>query len=187
MRLLIVDNYDSFTYNLFHYVNQFVDDVIVLKNDQVDLSQIRQFDKIILSPGPGLPSEHENLFKIIEYSLTKSVLGVCLGHQAIAEYFGARLLNLDNVNHGISTEISIVEPDNMFNSIPKKINVGLYHSWIVDKEKLPRDLIITSVNEKGNIYSLKHSKLNIRGVQFHPESIMTENGLKMIENWIKLN
>ncbi len=187
MRLLIVDNYDSFTYNLFHYVNQFVDDVIVVKNDHVDLSQIRQFDKIILSPGPGLPSEHENLFKIIEYSLTKSVLGVCLGHQAIAEYFGARLLNLDNVNHGISTEISIVEPDNMFNSIPKKINVGLYHSWIVNKEKLPRDLIITSVNEKGNIYSLKHSKLDIRGVQFHPESIMTENGLKMIENWIKLN
>ena len=187
MRLLIVDNYDSFTYNLFHYVNQFVDDVIVVKNDHVDLSQIRQFDKIILSPGPGLPSEHENLFKIIEYSLTKSVLGVCLGHQAIAEYFGARLLNLDKVNHGISTEISIVESDNMFNSIPKKINVGLYHSWIVDKEKLPRDLIITSVNEKGNIYSLKHSKLDIRGVQFHPESIMTENGLKMIENWIKLN
>ena len=99
MRLLIVDNYDSFTYNLFHYVNQFVDDVIVVKNDLVDLSQIRKFDKIILSPGPGLPSEHENLFKIIEYSLTKSVLGVCLGHQAIAEYFGARLLNLDNVNH----------------------------------------------------------------------------------------
>ena len=187
MRLLIVDNYDSFTYNLFHYVNQFVDDVIVVKNDHVDLSQIRQFDKIILSPGPGLPSEHENLFKIIEYSLTKSVLGVCLGHQAIAEYFGARLLNLENVNHGISTEISIVESDNMFNSIPKKINVGLYHSWIVNKEKLPRDLIITSVNEKGNIYSLKHSKLDIRGVQFHPESIMTENGLKMIENWIKLN
>lgn len=187
MRLLIVDNYDSFTYNLFHYVNQFVDDVIVVKNDHVDLSQIRQFDKIILSPGPGLPSEHENLFKIIEYSLTKSVLGVCLGHQAIAEYFGARLLNLDKVNHGISTEISIVESDNMFNSIPKKINVGLYHSWLVDKEKLPRDLIITSVNEKGNIYSLKHSKLDIRGVQFHPESIMTENGLKMIENWIKLN
>ena len=187
MRLLIVDNYDSFTYNLFHYVNQFVDDVIVVKNDQVDLSQIRQFDKIILSPGPGLPSEHENLFKIIEYSLTKSVLGVCLGHQAIAEYFGARLLNLENVNHGISTEISIVESDNMFNSIPQKINVGLYHSWFVDKEKLPSDLIITSVNEKGNIYSLKHSKLDIRGVQFHPESIMTENGLKMIENWIKLN
>ena len=187
MRLLIVDNYDSFTYNLFHYVNQFVDDVIVVKNDHVDLSQIRQFDKIILSPGPGLPCEHENLFKIIEYSLTKSVLGVCLGHQAIAEYFGARLLNLDNVNHGISTEISIVESDNMFNSIPKKINVGLYHSWFVDKEKLPRDLIITSVNEKGYIYSLKHSKLDIRGVQFHPESIMTENGLKMIENWIKLN
>ena len=187
MRLLIVDNYDSFTYNLFHYVNQFVDDVIVVKNDHVDLSQIRQFDKIILSPGPGLPSEHENLFKIIEYSLTKSVLGVCLGHQAIAEYFGARLLNLDKVNHGISTEISIVESDNMFNSIPKKINVGLYHSWFVDKEKLPIDLIITSVNEKGNIYSLKHSKLDIRGVQFHPESIMTENGLKMIENWIKLN
>ena len=112
---------------------------------------------------------------------------VCLGHQAIAEYFGARLLNLDKVNHGISTEISIVESDNMFNSIPKKINVGLYHSWFVDKEKLPRDLVITSVNEKGNIYSLKHSKLDIRGVQFHPESIMTENGLKMIENWIKLN
>ena len=184
MKLLIVDNYDSFTYNLYHYVNQFVNNVEVVKNDQVNLSKINNFDKIILSPGPGLPNEHENLFKIIDILKEKSLLGVCLGHQAIAEYFGANLLNLDLVNHGVSNEIIINENDYIFNSLPKKINVGLYHSWFVDKKNFPKELIVTSNNKAGNIYSFKHSKFDIRGVQFHPESIMTEYGLKIIENWV---
>ena len=184
MKLLIVDNYDSFTYNLYHYVNQFVNNVEVVKNDQVKLSKINNFDKIILSPGPGLPNEHENLFEIIDISKEKSLLGVCLGHQAIAEYFGANLLNLDLVNHGVSNEIIITENDYIFNSLPKKINVGLYHSWFVDKKNFPKELIVTSNNKAGNIYSFKHSKFDIRGVQFHPESIMTEYGLKIIENWV---
>tara|TARA_Y100000746_G_scaffold230574_1_gene242422 strand:- start:210 stop:773 length:564 start_codon:yes stop_codon:yes gene_type:complete len=187
VKLLIVDNYDSFTYNLYHYVNQFVSDVVVVKNDKVNLSQIENFDKIILSPGPGLPNEHENLFKIIDASKDKSLFGVCLGHQAIAEYFGANLLNLNVVNHGVSHEIILVDNDYIFNSLPKKFNVGLYHSWFVNRKKLPKELIITSENIEGNIYSFKHAKLDIRGVQFHPESIMTEYGLKIIENWITFN
>ena len=187
MKLLIVDNYDSFTYNLYHYVNQFVSDVVVVRNDEVKLSQIKSFDKIILSPGPGLPNEHKNLFKIIEASIDKSLLGVCLGHQAIAEYFGANLLNLDVVNHGVFNEISLVATDYIFNSLPIKFNVGLYHSWFVNRKELPKELIITSENKEGNIYSFKHAKLDVRGVQFHPESIMTEYGLKIIENWIKFN
>jgi anthranilate synthase component 2 len=187
VRLLIVDNYDSFTYNLYHYANQFIKDVEVKKNDEVDISKINDFDKIILSPGPGLPHEHKNLFKIIEASINKSLLGVCLGHQAIAEYFGASLTNLDYVNHGVSTEIKVVDFDCLFNNLPNKFNVGLYHSWFVSKKSFPKDLIITSENKLGNIYSFRHINYDIRGVQFHPESIMTENGLKMIENWIKFN
>ena len=187
MRLLIVDNYDSFTYNLYHYANQFIKDIEVKKNDEVDISKINDFDKIILSPGPGLPHEHKNLFKIIEASLKKSLLGVCLGHQAIAEYFGASLTNLDYVNHGVFTQIEVVGFDYLFNNLPNKLNVGIYHSWFVSKKSFPKELKITSENKLGNIYSFRHIHQDIRGVQFHPESIMTEHGLKMIENWIKFN
>tara|TARA_B100000965_G_scaffold385889_1_gene387570 strand:- start:192 stop:752 length:561 start_codon:yes stop_codon:yes gene_type:complete len=185
MKLLIIDNYDSFTYNLYHYACQFCSSVQVLKNDEVKIEYLEYYDKIILSPGPGLPREHNNLFKIIDVSINKPLLGVCLGHQAIAEYFGATLLNLNNVNHGISCEICIKNKDYIFNSIPEKLNVGLYHSWFVDKNNFPDNLIITSENDKGDIYSFRHKKLDIRGFQFHPESIMTEYGLQMIKNWIE--
>jgi len=187
VKLLIVDNYDSFTYNLYHYVNQFISEVDVLKNDKVKISQIKNYDKIILSPGPGLPREHKNLFKIIDAAINKSLLGVCLGHQAIAEYFGADLLNLDMVNHGVSQEISLIEYDYIYNSLPDRFNVGLYHSWFIDRKNFPKDLIVTSENSKGNICSFKHACLDIKGVQFHPESILTDYGLKIIENWIKFN
>jgi anthranilate synthase component 2 len=184
VKVLIVDNYDSFTFNLYHYVMQFNCDVTVIKNDQVDLNLIRDFDKIILSPGPGLPNEHKNLMEIIKISINKPLLGVCLGHQAIAEYFGASLINLDNVNHGISTEISVIKADCIFNDINKKTNVGLYHSWVIDRKNFPNCLDITSVSKKGFISSFCHKELDVRGVQFHPESILTESGLKMIENWL---
>ena len=163
---------------------QFNCDVTVVKNDKVDLNLIKDFDKIILSPGPGLPNEHKNLMEIIKISINKPLLGVCLGHQAIAEYFGASLINLDNVNHGISTEISIIKDDCIFNDIKKKTNVGLYHSWVIDRKNFPNCLDITSVSKKGFISSFCHKELDVRGVQFHPESILTESGLKMIENWL---
>jgi len=185
VKVLIVDNYDSFTFNLYHYVIQFDCDVTVIKNDQVDLKLIKDFDKIILSPGPGLPNEHKKLSNIIERSINKPLLGVCLGHQAIAEYFGAQLINLQDVNHGISTEISIVKDHYIFKNIDQNTNVGLYHSWVVDKNNFPNCLDITSVSKKGFISSMSHKNLDITGVQFHPESILTEHGLKIIENWIK--
>ena len=187
MKILIVDNYDSFTYNLYHYVKQFNRHVEVIKNDELNLSDINSFKKIILSPGPGLPKEHKNLKEIIHLSLNKSLLGVCLGHQAIYEYFGGTLSNLQDVNHGVSTKISILKNDYMFKDINKQINVGLYHSWVVNKDNLPECLEITSLNEDGFISSFKHKELNVRGVQFHPESILTDNGLKMIENWVRSN
>jgi anthranilate synthase component 2 len=187
LKILIVDNYDSFTYNLYHYVKQFNDSVEVIKNDELNLSDISLFEKIILSPGPGLPKEHKYLKEIIQLSLNKSLLGVCLGHQAIYEHFGGDLSNLEDVNHGVSTKISIIDNDYIFKDINKQINVGLYHSWVVNKDNLPRCLEITSINEDGFISSFKHKELDVRGVQFHPESILTDNGLKMIENWVRFN
>ena len=185
LKVLIVDNYDSFTFNLYHYVKQFTFDVSVLKNDEIKLSKLNKFDKIILSPGPGLPCEHKNLDNIIKASINKPMLGVCLGHQAIAQYFGAKLSNLSTVNHGISEPISIIKDDYFFNDVPKKIKVGLYHSWIVNTDNFPDCFEITSINNYGNISSYRHNDYDIRGVQFHPESILTEYGLKMIGNWIR--
>ncbi len=185
MRILIFDNYDSFTYNLYHYASQYSDEVKVIENNKISITQVDKYDKIILSPGPGLPDEHQNLKELItEYSATKSILGVCLGHQAIAESFGAKLNNLNNVMHGISTEINFVKKDVIFQDIPNRIKVGHYHSWVIDKPTLPNCFEITSLNEDGLIMSIKHKTMDLKGVQFHPESIMTEYGLLMIKNWI---
>ena len=185
MRILIVDNYDSFTHNLYHYVSQFEKNVEVVKNDRILLTEVEQYDKIILSPGPGLPYEHKNLKEIIEqFSSTKSILGVCLGHQAIAECFGAKLKNLENVLHGISSEILFIKEDRIFNQIPNQIKVGHYHSWVIDEETLPSCLEVTSKNEDGIIMSICHKEYDLKGLQFHPESILTEYGLLMIKNWI---
>ena len=186
MRILIVDNYDSFTHNLYHYVSQFEKNVEVVKNDKISLTEVEQYDKIILSPGPGLPDEHKNLKEIIEqFSSTKSILGVCLGHQAIAECFGAKLKNLEDVLHGISSEILFIKKDSIFNQIPNQIKVGHYHSWVIDEETLPSCLEVTSKNEDGIIMSIRHKEYDLKGVQFHPESILTECGLLMIKNWIQ--
>lgn len=185
MRVLILDNYDSFTHNLYHYVQQFVQEVDVIKNDEIILSEVQQYDKIILSPGPGLPNEHQNLNTIIKlFASSKSILGVCLGHQAIAECFGAKLQNLDEVMHGVSTKVNLANGESIYMNLPDEIKVGHYHSWVVDELSLPNCFKITSRNQENIIMSIRHKKFDLIGIQFHPESIMTEYGLQMIKNWL---
>ena len=186
MRILVLDNYDSFTYNLVHYLEKVSDaEIEVHRNDKISLKEIERFDKILLSPGPGIPSEAGILIDVIKiYAPTKSILGVCLGQQAIAEAFGGSLSNLKEVFHGVATPIEIITDDILFKNIPKKLNVGRYHSWAVNKNDLPNELEVTAVDENGSIMGLRHKMYNVRGVQFHPESVLTEHGLKMIENWV---
>lgn len=186
MKILVFDNYDSFTYNLVHYLEKVTNmEIEVHRNDKIKLEDIDQFDKILLSPGPGIPSEAGILLEVIKkYSATKSILGVCLGQQAIAESFGGSISNLNEVFHGVATPIDIIADDNLFKNIPKKINAGRYHSWIVNKNDFPKELEITAVDEMGNIMGLRHKTLDVKGVQFHPESILTEHGLQIIENWV---
>ena len=185
MKTLIIDNKDSFTYNLFHYVNQFTDHVDVLRDEQINILQIEEYDKIIFSPGPGLPKDHPVLKKVLDkFHANKSILGICLGHQAIAEYFNANLTNLKTVKHGVSSRVSHQENCNVFKGLPSNFNIGHYHSWVVNKCTLPNCLTITSENNEGIVTSFKHNEFDLKGLQFHPESILTEFGLKMIENWI---
>jgi anthranilate synthase component 2 len=186
LKILILDNYDSFTYNLYHYVNQFCSNVSVIKNDEIELSSLKNYDKIILSPGPGLPNDHKNLMEVISVcNLNKPILGVCLGHQAIASFFGADIINLNNVMHGVAANIEIIENDYIFKSLPKNLKVGLYHSWVVGQENFPNSLTVTSKSEFGYITSFKHKSLDLRGIQFHPESILTKDGLEIIKNWVE--
>jgi anthranilate synthase component 2 len=183
-KILVIDNYDSFTYNLVHYLEELDCEVIVKRNDQLTLEEVKAFDKIVLSPGPGIPEEAGLLKQIIEtYSPTKSIFGVCLGQQAIAEVFGGTLINLDQVFHGIATKINITKNDILFEGIPNEIEVGRYHSWVVDPN-LPEALEATSVDENGQVMSLRHKNYDVRAVQFHPESVLTPHGKKMLENWL---
>ena len=185
MKVLIVDNKDSFTYNLRHYVNQFTDDIDVLREDNIKLNDINNYDKIILSPGPGLPSEHPVLEKLLrDFYDKKPILGICLGQQAIAKFFNAELENLSTVKHGIISKVSHFNNCKLFKDIPNKFKIGHYHSWVVSKNNFPEELIITSENEEGIIASIKHKEYDITAVQFHPESILTEHGLQLIKNWV---
>lgn len=186
MKILVIDNYDSFTYNLVHYIEKITDaQVDVFRNDKISLPEIEQYDKILLSPGPGIPSEAGILLDVIKkYAPTKSIFGVCLGQQAIAEAFGGSISNLKEVFHGVATPVNILVEDSLFKDIPKKLNVGRYHSWAVNQHDLPEQLEVTVVDESGSIMGLRHKTYDLRGVQFHPESVLTEHGLKMIENWI---
>ncbi len=186
-KILIFDNYDSFTYNLLHAVKSLgYRDVDVIRNDRIDLASVEQYDKIILSPGPGLPEEAGLLIPLIrQYAATKSILGVCLGHQAIGEVFGAKLENIPFVFHGVQTPARIIAADYLFNGLPEEIQVGRYHSWIVSKEHFPDDLEITAVDKAGDIMALKHRTLDLHGVQFHPESILTPEGITIIEQFLK--
>lgn len=183
-KILVIDNYDSFTYNLVHYLEELECEVIVKRNDQLSLAEVDAFYKIVLSPGPGIPDEAGLLKEIIAtYAQTKSIFGVCLGQQAIAEVFGGSLINLEEVYHGIATKINITVEDILFKGIPTEIEVGRYHSWVVNPD-LPDVLEVTSVDENGQIMSLRHKTYDVRAVQFHPESVLTPHGKKMLENWV---
>jgi anthranilate synthase component 2 len=187
-KILLLDNYDSFTYNLFHYVEEFNGvDVDVFRNDEISVEDVEKYDGIILSPGPGLPSESGLLIPIIErYKETKRIFGVCLGQQAITEVFGGELENLEKVYHGVATPIEIQEPKHyIFSGLPSKIEVGRYHSWVVSCNNFPSCLRIDATDLDGRIMALSHRELDICAVQFHPESILTLNGKQMIFNWLK--
>jgi len=186
-KILLFDNYDSFTYNLLHVVKELgYTDVDVCRNDKISLEDVDKYDKIILSPGPGIPEEAGILLPLIrKYAPTKSILGVCLGHQAIGEAFGAKLINLKDVFHGVATPVHIVKDDLLFKWLNRTIEVGRYHSWIVGKENFPDCLEITSEDEEGEIMSLRHKEYKVRGIQFHPESVLTPQGKIIIKNWLE--
>lgn len=186
-KILIIDNYDSFTYNLVHLVNEIGMECEVWRNDQFKLEDVASFDKIILSPGPGIPSEAGLLLDVIEkYAAEKSIFGVCLGQQAIAEAFGGKLHNLSRPMHGIATPVRVTDKEEqLFNGLPEEINVGRYHSWVVNKDNLPEELLVTAVDEQDNsIMALRHKTYDVRGVQFHPESVLTQYGKEMMKNWL---
>lgn len=184
-RIVIIDNYDSFTYNLSHLVKELGAEVSVFRNDKFQMQQLDAFDKIILSPGPGIPSEAGLLLDAIRnYAGKKPILGVCLGHQAIGEVFGAKLKNLNSVFHGIATPATIIQDDYIFDHLPQTLEVGRYHSWIVSKDALPDCLEITSESDEGYIMSLRHKQFDIRGIQYHPESVLTPQGREIINNWL---
>ncbi|UFH34214.1 anthranilate synthase component II [Flavobacterium acetivorans] len=185
-KIVVIDNYDSFTYNLVHYLEDLNCEVSVYRNDEFDIEEIERFDKILLSPGPGIPDEAGLLKDVIrKYAPTKSILGVCLGQQAIGEVFGGSLSNLDKVYHGVATKVkTVVDNEILFEGIGNEFEVGRYHSWVVEAN-LPDVLEATSFDENGQVMSLRHRTFDVRGVQFHPESVLTPNGKKMLENWVK--
>ncbi len=188
MKILVFDNYDSFTYNLVQLIKEIAPKAIVevFRNDEIALEEIKNYDKILLSPGPGLPAESGLLLPLIkEYASTKSIFGVCLGQQAIGESFGGKLTNLSQVYHGIATSIHLTNPSDLFEGLPTQLEVGRYHSWVVDEKDFPSDLIITSKDDKGYIMSLEHTTYDVKGVQFHPESVLTPDGAKILTNWLK--
>ena len=196
MKILVFDNYDSFTYNLVHLVEKILHQKVeVHRNDQIPLEKVKQFDKIILSPGPGIPSEAGLLLPLIkEYASSKPILGVCLGHQAIGEAFGGKLINLSTVYHGVATPVKILNGEttsgssnqrNLFAGLPGQFEVGRYHSWIVSEENFPSELEITARDENDYIMALQHKKYDVQGVQFHPESVLTPLGEKILRNWLR--
>ncbi|TYA86820.1 anthranilate synthase component II [Seonamhaeicola marinus] len=184
-KVLVIDNYDSFTYNLVHYLEDLNCDVTVYRNDKLELEDVEPFDKIVLSPGPGIPDEAGLLKAIIKtYAPSKSILGVCLGQQAIGEVFGGSLVNLDEVYHGVATKVEIsVDDEIIFKDLDKEIEVGRYHSWVVNAN-LPESLEATSFDENGQVMSLRHKEYDVKGVQYHPESVLTPDGKKILENWV---
>ncbi|MFZ4670620.1 MAG: anthranilate synthase component II [Flavobacterium sp.] len=185
-KIAVIDNYDSFTYNLVHYLEDLNAGVSVYRNDEFELEELEKFDKILLSPGPGIPEEAGLLKAVIsKYAESKSILGVCLGQQAIGEVFGGTLINLDKVFHGVASKVTkSVTDEALFDKLPNEFEVGRYHSWVVANKGFPDVLEITSVDESGQIMSLRHKTLDIKGVQFHPESVLTPFGKQILENWV---
>ena len=204
MKILVFDNYDSFTYNLVHLVKKIVKDQLdVYRNDQIPLEKVKEYDKIILSPGPGVPQEAGLLLPLIkEYAQSKSILGVCLGHQAIGQAFGGSLINLTTVYHGVSTPVKVVKREtsnvkdvsrptshvshDLFKDLPDEIEVGRYHSWIVSDEDFPKELEVTARDDNGYIMALQHKTYDVQGVQFHPESVLTPDGETILRNWLRV-
>ena len=186
MKIVIIDNYDSFTYNLAHLVKELGTEVDVLRNDKFELEELEKYDKIILSPGPGIPEEAGLLLEVIRtYAGRKPILGVCLGEQAIGQAFGGKLTNLSEVFHGIQTNVKIKNKDYIFSGLPTEIPVGRYHSWVVDTEEFPEELVITAISSEGQIMALKHREYDVHGIQFHPESVLTPDGKQIVGNWLK--
>ncbi len=187
IKIAIIDNYDSFTYNLAHLVKELGAEVTVLRNDKFDIADLAQYDKLILSPGPGIPSEAGLLMDVIKtYAGKKPMLGVCLGHQAIGEAFGASLTNLSEVFHGVATEGAQLANDPIFAGLPQRITMGRYHSWVVSRDGLPDCLEITALSDEGQIMGLRHKNFDIHGIQFHPESVLTPDGRTIVDNFLKL-
>lgn len=186
MKTVIIDNYDSFTYNLAHLVKELGAEVDVLRNDKFELEELEKYDKIILSPGPGIPEEAGLLLEVIRtYAGRKPILGVCLGEQAIGQAFGGKLTNMSEVFHGIQTNVKIKNKDYIFSGLPTEIPVGRYHSWVVDTDGFPEELVITAISSEGQIMALKHREYDVHGIQFHPESVLTPDGKQIVGNWLK--
>lgn len=186
-KVVIIDNYDSFTYNLAHLVKELGASVTVYRNDQFSLNQLEPFDKILLSPGPGIPSEAGLLTDVIRtYAGRKPMLGVCLGHQAIGEVFGAKLSNLPEVYHGVATPCELVGHDALFAGMESRFTIGRYHSWVVSREDFPETLEVTALSDDGNIMALRHRNYALWGIQFHPESVLTPDGRQIIANWLEM-
>lgn len=186
MKIAMIDNYDSFTYNLVHLVRELGADITVYRNDQFELSDLEGFDKIMLSPGPGIPSEAGLLLDVIRcYAGKKPLLGICLGEQAMGEVFDGTLVNLSEVFHGVQTPCRIVADDYIFAGLPENISVGRYHSWVVDAVTMPDCLEATALSDEGQVMALRHRSMDVRGIQFHPESVLTPDGRQMIENWLR--
>jgi anthranilate synthase component 2 len=188
-KILVIDNYDSFTYNLVHYIRKLTQDPLkVFRNDEIPLEEVAGYDKILISPGPGIPVEAGICLDLIRhYAPTKSILGVCLGHQAIGEAFGGSLINLNRVYHGVAGRVTITRTDDpLYIGIPREFEAGRYHSWIINPGNLPECLEVTCVDDKGLIMGVSHKQYDVRGVQYHPESVLTEKGPDIINNWLKL-
>ena len=187
MKIVIIDNYDSFTYNLSHLLKELGADVTVVRNDKFELKDLEQYDKIVLSPGPGIPSEAGLLLEVIRtYAGRKPILGVCLGHQAIGEVFGASLENLKEVYHGVQTEGTQMGNDYIFDGLPERVMMGRYHSWVVAKDSVPESLEVTAMSDDGEIMAMRHRQYDIHGIQFHPESVLTPDGRTIVDNWLKM-
>lgn len=187
MKILVLDNYDSFTYNLVHILKElgYGENLDVIRNDQMTLEEVGKYDKILLSPGPGVPIDAGIMMDLIrKYAPTKSILGVCLGHQAIGEVFGSSIYNMDDVLHGVTTDVFVHENDGFFNNIPETFKVCRYHSWAIEPDTIGTDLKVTAVDPKGEIMAISHKEYNVKGVQYHPESVLTEHGKLMMENWV---
>jgi anthranilate synthase component 2 len=185
-KILLIDNYDSFTYNLVHLILSLGYEVDVRRNDEITLAAVEAYDKILLSPGPGIPSEAGLLLEIVrQFGATKSILGVCLGHQAIGEVFGAELINLKEVHHGIASQINVTTDELLFKGMEKSFEAGRYHSWAVSPAGFPDTLEVTALDDTGEIMALRHKTYDVRGVQFHPESVLTPQGARIMQNWLE--